>query len=72
MTQGSDHRPHVRVAELDARILTALRHRIGKTESAAKPHDWYNAAVLALRDDIIDNWFASTSRAHAAGAKRVY
>jgi starch phosphorylase len=58
--------------ELEARILGALRHRIGKTERAAKPHDWYNAAVLALRDDIIDRWFDSTSSAHEAGAKRVY
>jgi len=58
--------------ELDARILAALRHRVGKNERAAKPHDWYNAAVLALRDDIIDLWFASTARTHEAGAKRVY
>ena len=64
--------PTGKTAELDARILGALRHRVGKTERAAKPHDWYNAAVLALRDDIIDRWFASTSAAHEAGAKRVY
>ena len=64
--------PHGKTGELEARILGALRHRVGKTERAAKPHDWYNAAVLALRDDIIDRWFASTSAAHEAGAKRVY
>lgn len=58
--------------ELDARILAALHYRVGKNERAAKPHDWYNAAVLALRDDIIDLWFASTARTHEAGAKRVY
>jgi glycogen phosphorylase len=28
--------------------------------------------VLALRDDIIDNWFASTARTHDAAGKRVY
>jgi glycogen phosphorylase len=61
-----------KTTELEARILRALRHRVGKTERAAKPHDWYNAAVLGLRDDIIDNWFASTSRTHEAGGKRVY
>jgi glucan phosphorylase len=66
------NRPDGKSQELDARIVGALRHRVGKNERAAKPHDWYNAAVLALRDDIIDNWFASTSRAHEAGAKRVY
>ncbi|PLK28043.1 glycogen phosphorylase [Porphyrobacter sp. TH134] len=64
--------PNGKSEELEARIVSALRHRIGKTEGAAKPHDWYNAAVLALRDDIIDRWFASTSSAHEAGAKRVY
>jgi starch phosphorylase len=64
--------PQGKTGELEARILGALRHRVGKTERAAKPHDWYNAAVLALRDDIIDRWFESTSRAHEAGAKRVY
>ena len=68
MTMG----PNGKSGELEARIVAALRHRVGKNERAAKPHDWYNAAVLALRDDIIDNWFASTSRAHEAGAKRVY
>lgn len=64
--------PDTKTAELEARILRTLRHRVGKTERAAKPHDWYNAAVLGLRDDIIDNWFASTSRTHEAGGKRVY
>jgi len=64
--------PNGKSGELDARIVSALRHRVGKTERAAKPHDWYNATVLALRDDIIDNWFTSTARAHDAGAKRVY
>jgi len=64
--------PQGKTGELEARILGALRHRVGKTERAAKPHDWYNAAVLALRDDIIDRWFESTSAAHEAGAKRVY
>jgi glycogen phosphorylase len=64
--------PDNKAAELEARILGALRHRVGKNERAAKPHDWYNATVLALRDDIIDNWFASTSRTHEAGGKRVY
>ncbi|MBU7578967.1 MAG: glycogen/starch/alpha-glucan phosphorylase [Porphyrobacter sp.] len=57
---------------LEARIVDALHHRVGKTERAAKPHDWYNAAVLALRDDIIDNWFASTTRTHETKGKRVY
>ena len=53
--------PQGKVQEFETRILDALHHRVGKNERAAKPHDWYNAAVLALRDDIIDKWFASTA-----------
>lgn len=64
--------PNAKAVELEARILGALRHRVGKNERAAKPHDWYNATVLALRDDVIDCWFDSTSRTYEAKAKRVY
>ena len=69
MTTGSNDS---KAGQLEARILDALHHRVGKNERAAKPHDWYNAAVLALRDDIIDNWFTSTARTHDAAGKRVY
>ena len=72
MTNSSNGGLTGKAATLEARILDALHHRVGKTERAAKPHDWYNAAVLAMRDDIIDNWFASTDRTHAAEGKRVY
>lgn len=64
--------PNGKTIALEARILSALRHRVGKNERAAKPHDWYNATVLALRDDIIDRWFDSTSRTYEAKGKRVY
>ncbi len=53
-------------------ILDVLRHRVGKDERAAKPHDWYTATVLALRDKIIDSWMESTRRTYADGGKRVY
>lgn len=54
------------------RITTVLRQRLGKNAKAAKEHDWLAAAVLALRDDIIDRWIDSTTRTHAARGKRVY
>ena len=57
---------------IDAQIIDALRHRVGKDERAAKPHDWYTAAVLAVRDQVIDRWMESTRRSYEAGAKRVY
>ena len=61
-----------KTAELEARILDVLRHRVGKNELAAKEHDWFTAAVLALRDEIIDIWMESTTRTYAAQGKRVY
>jgi starch phosphorylase len=42
--------------EIHDLIIDVLRHRIGKDERAAKSHDWFQAAILALRDKIIDAW----------------
>ncbi|WP_420911619.1 glycogen/starch/alpha-glucan phosphorylase [Aurantiacibacter luteus] len=55
-----------------ARLVDTLRHRVGKDERAAKPHDWYTAAVLTVRDEIIDRWMESTRRTYAESGKRVY
>lgn len=57
---------------LENRIVDALIHRIGKDAHVAKPHDWMAAAILTVRDQIIDRWMQSTRAAHKAGAKRVY
>ncbi len=54
------------------RILDTLLHRIGKDERAAKPHDWLAATIYTVRDQVIDQWMASTRAMHAGGAKRVY
>ncbi|GAC1613159.1 MAG: glycogen/starch/alpha-glucan phosphorylase [Novosphingobium sp.] len=61
-----------RVTEIDDRIIDVLRHRIGKDERAARPHDWFTATVLALRDDVVDRWIESTRATYDSGAKRVY
>jgi starch phosphorylase len=53
-------------------VLDVLRHRIGKDERAAKPHDWFHAAILALRDKIVDAWMDLTRRTYDTGGKRVY
>jgi starch phosphorylase len=58
--------------DINAHIVDCLRHRIGKDERAAKPHDWFAAAVLAVRDQVIDRWFESTHETYEAGGKRVY
>jgi hypothetical protein len=61
-----------KVAEIDAHIIDVLRHRVGKDERAAKPHDWYTATCLALRDVVIDRWMESTRKTYDEGGKRVY
>lgn len=64
--------PVLGAEKIDDLIIDVLRHRVGKDERAAKPHDWYTASVLALRDKIIDAWMESTRRTYDAGSKRVY
>ncbi len=60
------------IAATDALIIDILRHRVGKDERAAKPHDWFTATVLTIRDRIIDRWMESTRETYASGGKRVY
>ena len=64
--------PGSKAAEIDVHIVDVLRHRVGKDERAAKPHDWYTATVYTLRDAIIDVWMESTRETYDTGAKRVY
>jgi len=59
-------------SQTDALIVDVLRHRVGKDERAAKLHDWYKSALLAVRDTIIDRWIESTRRTYEQGSKRVY
>ena len=61
-----------RAEVLAARMVDILRRRVGKDERAAKPADWYTAAVYAVRDEIIDRWMESTRRTYEMQGKRVY
>src|SRR5688572_25682326 len=63
---------HVTASAMAERLIDVLRHRVGKDERAAKQHGWFNAAILTLRDDIIDSWMESTRRTYAESGKRVY
>ncbi len=62
----------VSVTQVKEQILSKLTYAIGKDPIVAKRHDWLNAAILALRDHIIDSWMDSTRRTYRAGGKRVY
>src|SRR6201996_8760843 len=57
---------------LPDRLLDTLLHRMAKDERAAKKYDWLAATILTVRDQVIDQWMASTRAMHASGAKRVY
>lgn len=57
---------------LAADIVERLIYRIGKDAKVAKPHDWLTAAILVIRDRIIDRWMESTRKTYESGAKRVY
>jgi len=61
-------RPEILAAE----IIERLTYRIGKDVKVAKPHDWLTAAILVVRDRIIDRWMDSTRRVYEQGDKRVY
>jgi len=58
--------------KLAADIVERLVYRIGKDAKVAKPHDWLTAAILVVRDRIIDQWMESTRRTYESGGKRVY
>ncbi len=64
--------PRPSVEELRARILSKLAYSVGKDVASAREHDWLTAAILALRDGVIDGWAQTIREAKASGRKRVY
>ncbi|MCG6902326.1 MAG: glycogen/starch/alpha-glucan phosphorylase [Rhodobacter sp.] len=59
-------------AEFRGAILRHLTYTCGKDASHAQTTDWRMALSYAVRDRIVDHWFASTRATYAAGGKRVY
>ena len=59
-------------AGMQESILRHLAYTIGKDAGHATLHDWRLALSFAVRDRIVDSWFASTRAAYEVGAKRVY
>ena len=58
--------------DLRADILHHLKYSLGKDESHATTYDWRMSLSLALRDLVVDPWFASTRETYKTGGKRVY
>ncbi|MCU4651967.1 glycogen/starch/alpha-glucan phosphorylase [Roseibacterium sp. SDUM158016] len=63
---------HYGAQDMQSAILHHLIYTAGKDAEHATVYDWRMALSHALRDRIVDAWFASTRRSYAAGAKRVY
>ncbi|MBL1242308.1 MAG: glycogen/starch/alpha-glucan phosphorylase [OCS116 cluster bacterium] len=57
---------------LRAEILRHLKYSLGKDESHASDYDWRMSLSLAMRDLIVDPWFASTRKTYENKGKRVY
>jgi starch phosphorylase len=57
---------------LQADILRHLTFTVGKDAPHASVHDWRMALSHAIRDRIVEPWFASTRRTWAEDKKRVY
>ncbi|MBD3765158.1 MAG: glycogen/starch/alpha-glucan phosphorylase [Rhodobacterales bacterium] len=57
---------------LRADILRHLTYTLGKDADHASLSDWRMALSHAIRDRIVEPWFASTRRTWAEGRKRVY
>ena len=53
-------------------ILNKLNYAVGKDIAHAHDHDWYIATALAVRDQAVDRWIATTRQIYATGQKRVY
>jgi len=58
--------------DLAARIAQHLTYTIGKDQSHASTYDWRMAVSYAVRDVIVDSWFAATRKTYEAQGKRVY
>ena len=53
-------------------ILHHLSYAVGKDPDHAQTRDWRMALSYAIRDRMVDSWFAATRRSYETGAKRVY
>jgi starch phosphorylase len=58
--------------QLKAAILHHLVYTLGKDAAHAHLYDWRMALSHAVRDRIVDPWFAATRAAYARQMKRVY
>jgi starch phosphorylase len=59
-------------AVLRETILRKLTYDLGKSRLGARDRDWFIAAALAVREQIVDRWIDLTRATYQAGSKQVY
>ena len=59
------------VKELRAALLGKLAYSVGRDPTSARPHDWFLATALAVRDRIVDRWMDGSRRADTVPTKQV-
>ena len=64
--------PKLNTKLLQAEVLRHLTYTLGKDTPNASRYDWRMALSFAIRDRIVEPWFASTRRTWAEDRKRVY
>ena len=66
-----DHPDHD-VAALKKSIANKLIYAVGKDPVAARTEDWLHAAALAVRDQLVERWMATTRAQYQQDVKRAY
>ncbi|MEL6452176.1 MAG: glycogen/starch/alpha-glucan phosphorylase [Pseudomonadota bacterium] len=64
--------PPLTALDLQREIEKHLKLSIGKDPSHASVYDWRMSLSLALRDRVVEPWFASTRKTYEGKHKRVY
>ena len=59
-------------AALRDAILRKLTYDLGKSRLGAQERDWFMAAALAVREQVVDRWIDPTRASYQSGAKQVY
>lgn len=66
-----DH-PDRDVAAFKRAVANKLMYAVGKDPVAASQDDWLHATALAVRDQLVERWMATTRAQYAQKLKRVY
>ncbi|MBN8748565.1 Maltodextrin phosphorylase [Xylophilus ampelinus] len=72
MSQFEYDHPDRDVAAFKRAVANKLMYAVGKDPVAASQDDWLNATALAVRDQLVERWMATTRANYAQDTKRVY